>query len=206
MLSIRRIFLLAVLLLLAAATAVSGQRRPVELGLDAMFAFQNPSGSGNNFFTVDGPIGGMNSFTPMHGLRAAFGLTDLISVEPSLGFNLWSETDNALGDEESISRFGFSTSILVHRSADIDRTVPFVGVGGNFINFNASDTDAASQFGAHAFAGLNVPVVDRLAVRFAVGGARFFENDDFSSRWTAFGTLGLSFWPGDGGRVVTAAR
>jgi len=50
-------------------------------------------------------------------------------------------------------------SILVHTSANIDRTVPFVGVGANFINFNASDTDAASQFGAHAFAGLNVLVV-----------------------------------------------
>jgi hypothetical protein len=202
----RSVFTVAVLLLLAGATAVSGQRRPVELGLDAMFAFQNPSGSGNNFFTLDGPIGGMNAFTPMHGLRAAFGVTDLISVEPSLGFNLWSETDNNLGDEQSMSRFGFSTSILVHRSADIDRAVPFVGLGGNFLNFNTSDAAAASQFGAHAFAGVNVPVVDRLAVRFAVGGARFFENDDFDSRWTGFGTVGLSFWPGSGGRVVTAAK
>jgi hypothetical protein len=201
-----RIFSVAVLFSFVGATAAAAQRRPIELGLDALFAWHNPDGPTHHSYLVDGPMGGSALPTAMNGLRAGFSIHNLVTLEPSLGYNLFSQND------ETLSRFGFSTSILLHRSAAIEGPVPFVGIGGSFTAFDyAKDSGCGSefdsickQFGAHSFVGVNVPVVDRLALRVAVGGGRFFENDDFDASWTAFGSVGMSFWPGNSGTIVAS--
>lgn len=194
---IRRAIGFALVIPLVLSSAAEAQRRPIELGIDAMFSFHNPAGADNNLFMVEGPLGGMASLTPVNGLRAAFPLNSWISLEPSVGFNLLSDVGDD-DDGETLSRLGFATSVLVHRSSAIDRVVPFLGFGGNVTRFDFGDgIDPAAQFGAYGFVGMNVPVASRLAFRTTLGGAHFFEDEDtFEARWAAFGTIGLSFWPG----------
>jgi hypothetical protein len=137
-------------------------------------------------FGTAGPIGGFTSFAPLHGIRVGVFVADRISLEPSFGFNL-----SDFGDE-TLTRVGVSLTALVHTTTDFSGPRPFLGVGGNFMAFDFGD-GSVNQFGAHGLIGASLPVVEKLAARLAVGGGRFFENDDVEARWTVFGTVGMSF-------------
>ena len=183
---------------LLVAGPLSAQRGAIELGMDAIFAWHNLDGVDDNLFEIGGPIGGFTTLAPVQGLRAGFFLNDMVSVEPSLGFSLLSTGD------DSLNRLALSLTGLVFTSRDAVRSRPFLGVGGSFSNLGVSDEPSVQQFGVHALAGMKVPVVEKVAFRFAAGGARFFESDEMEARWTVFGTLGLSYTIG--GPMKVASR
>jgi hypothetical protein len=179
------------------AAPASAQRRPIEFGTDAMVAFQEVPGT-NDFWEVNGPIGGILSFVPLQGFRVGFFLSDRFSFEPSIGFNYLSDDE---GDD--MSRLGLSSTLQLQLSDGLSG--PFVGVGGSYGRLSG-DGESAYQFGTHALVGGRALLTSNLYFRASGGAGYSFENDDFNQRWTYFGTVGLSYVVGGPTSVAMGNR
>jgi outer membrane protein W len=181
---IRGLGLAAALSLLAAGSALA-QQGGLELGFDMQFAYVI-NDQADNVFRTTMPIGGTDVGTAQGGFRLGYFFNDQVSIEPSLCFGLVSRSD------ETDVNLGFATLLLYHFTTDPTRIRGFVALGPNVTLLNTADTQ--SQFGATAELGGLFPLMERLAARASVGGAHFFENNNFNSRWSVFSTLGLSFF------------
>lgn len=183
----RRLVTCVTILVVGVATGqdLGAQEGAVELGIDADIGY-NIIFDGDNLFQVSLPFGGGGGDIPraLHGFRAGFFLSDVLSLEPSLAFGFLD------GSGSSLVRFGIATTILHHFSADPTASRFFVGAGPGFNVLK----DIGHQFNGTALVGVKVPLVERLAFRTSVGGAYFFGNEDYRKRLGIFGTLGFSFF------------
>lgn len=175
--------------LLACTRIPANAQRPVEMGIDAMFAIH--SFGGERLLEVSGPMGGMLALGPLQAFRVGFFMNDRVSLEPSVGLNILAEENS-----DALTRFGFSANVLYHFGSVPSRGT-FAGIGGNSMLIKSGD--AASQFGVHALIGQNLALASRVNLRLAAGASHAFENDDFDSRQTYFVTLGVSYLLGGTG-------
>jgi hypothetical protein len=181
-----------VILVLVAAFFISvrpasAQQGVTELGFDMAIAYETES----EIFSVSLPLGGSLAalFGPQGGFRAGFFLGDLVSLEPSLNFQLLS------GNDETEIAVGSSLRILYHFSADATRSRFFLAAGPTFtlVDFGS---DSSTQFGLNGELGVKLPIADRVGTRLGVGYTRGFETDDFGTRNIIYATAGLSMFLG----------
>ena len=171
----------------------SGQRKPIELGLDAALARE----SGDDFSST--------SFTlPVTRLRAGFFLSDKVSLEPSLSFSYASTTNEnpITGDEFTNSGMSYDliVSMLYHFRADRTQSQPylrpFVGLRGFNSDSDRDEFDGSgtqTSFGA-AF-GFKFPVSGRVGTRVEAGYTHHAENEpEFRGTNVIFLGVGLSFF------------
>ena len=158
-------------------------QRPIELGVDGTIA--RVTSDGGDFTTIAVPLGRV---------RAGFYLSDLVSLEPSLGFN-WVDTD--VGSATSLT---LGAGLLYHFKADPAVVRPFIE--GNVqmayqkVSFDADpDLDASdTQFAVGGGVGVKVPMVSRMDLRLEAFVQHAFESDAALSS-TTFGALfGFSFY------------
>jgi hypothetical protein len=170
---------LAVSLGLAASAEA---QRPIELGVDGTIA--RVTSDGGDFTTIAVPLGRV---------RAAFYLSDLLALEPSLGFN-WVDTDG--GSATSLS---LGAGLLYHFKADPAVVRPFVE--GNVqlayekVSVDALDIDESdTQFAVGGGVGVKIPMVSRMDLRLEAFVQHALESGDIPSS-TTFGALfGFSFY------------
>lgn len=175
------------LLLVVATSPVRAQRPTFEIGFDWLFSLSQVDG-GDNVFEVAIPLGGLYSGPqPVGPMRVGFFVSDRVSIEPSVSFNVLDRGD------ESYSRVGVAGHVLVHTSTDRTRVQPFVGVGGSFTSFS-DEEETTSRNGVSALAGIKFPFVERLAIRLSGGTAYFAEDDGEPARWMYFLTAGFSLF------------
>jgi hypothetical protein len=174
--------------MLVAALVVSvrpatAQKGVTELGFDMAFAYETES----QIFSVTLPLGGSLATIvgPQGGFRVGFFLGDLVSLEPSLNFQLLA------GDDDTEVVVGSSLRILYHFSADATRSRFFLAAGPTF-----SLVDSSTQFGLNGELGVKLPIADRIGTRLGVGYTRGFDSDDFNTRNIIYATAGLSMFLG----------
>lgn len=157
-------------------------QRPVELGVDGTIA--RVTSDGGDFTTIAVPLGRV---------RAAFYLSDLLALEPSLGFN-WVDTDAS-----SATSLTLGAGLLYHFKADPTVVRPFIE--GNVqlayekFSVDALDIDESdTQFALGGGLGVKIPMVSRMDLRLEAFVQHALESDEIPSS-TTFGALfGFSFY------------
>lgn len=157
-------------------------QRPIELGVDGTIA--RVTSDGGDYTTIAVPLGRV---------RAAFPLTDVLALEPSLGFN-WVDTDAG-----SATALTLGAGLLYHFKADPTVVRPFIE--GNVqmayekVSVDALDIDESdTQFALGGGVGVKVPMVSRMDLRLEAFVQHAFESDEVLSS-TTFGALfGFSFY------------
>lgn len=172
---------LAGLLILAGATAVDAQQRPIELGMDGGFVFTSPD--------IDGVDSTFDISLPFQYFRVGFFMTDHVSLEPVLSFQRLD-----FGDDVNLTRFSVLGTLLYHFSPDRTRPQFYAQAGGGLEFVDSSEGDSATQWVVGAGAGVKTPVMDHLALRFGLMYLRAFENDDFWAYNAFRGQVGFSFF------------
>ncbi len=171
----------AVVLALGLAARAEAQR-PIELGVDGTLA--RVTSDGGDFTTIAVPLGRV---------RAGFYLSDVLALEPSLGFN-WVDTDGS-----SATSLNLGAGLLYHFKADPAVVRPFIE--GNVqlayekVSVDALDIDESdTQFAVGGGVGVKVPLVSRMDLRLEAFVQHAFESDEVLSS-TTFGALfGFSFY------------
>lgn len=173
----------AITLAVALGLAVRAEaQRPIELGVDGTIA--RVTSDGGDFTTIAVPLGRV---------RAAFYLSDVLALEPSLGFN-WVDTD--VGSATSLD---LGAGLLYHFKADPAVVRPFVegNVRMAYEKLSIDDLDvdeSDTQFAVGGGVGVKVPLVSRLDLRLEGFVQYAFESDELLSS-TTFGALfGFSFY------------
>ena len=173
----------AITLAVSLGLAVSAEaQRPIELGVDGTIA--RVTSDGGDFTTIAVPLGRV---------RAAFYLSDLIALEPSLGFS-WVDTDDA-----SATSINLGAGLLYHFKADPTVVRPFIE--GNVqlayekVSVDALDIDESdTQFAIGGGVGVKIPMVSRMDLRLEAFVQHALESDALFSS-TTFGALfGFSFY------------
>lgn len=162
----------AVLLALALATPAAAQR-PVELGIDGSIARTSFDGFGVTSFEI-----------PITRVRAGFGLSESLALEPSIGLIYLNS------DGESLTTFALGVGLFHHFKTDRTVTRPYLGVTSGLSFVDVSDFDSETDFALGAEGGLKMPMSDRLDFRLGA-----FLERAFDAEATSFGLrFGLSFW------------
>lgn len=178
-------FFLAGLMVSMSSIPAQAQQRVIELGIDGGFVFTSPS--------IDGveTDSRFDIALPVQQLRVGFVVNNQFSVEPSLSFNRLG------GNDFSLSVLGLQANGLYHLSPDRTRPQFYLQGGGGLQRLSASDEGESvsdTQWIAGAGAGVKVPLVDRLAGRFAVVYQRAFESDFEPDSNIIRGQVGFSFF------------
>lgn len=157
-------------------------QRPIELGVDGTIA--RVTSDGGDFTTIAMPLGRV---------RAAFPLTDVLALEPSLGFS-WVDTDAG-----SATALTLGAGLLYHFKADPTVVRPFIegNVQMAYEKVSVDDLDideSDTQFAIGGGVGVKVPMVSRMDLRLEAFVQHAFESDALLSS-TTFGALfGFSFY------------
>jgi hypothetical protein len=188
-LMLRRVILhlMLVAALVVSVRPASAQKGVTELGFDMAIAYETES----EVFSVTLPLGGsLAALTgPQGGFRAGFFLGDMVSLEPSLNFQLLS------GNDETEIAVGSSLRVLYHFSADATHSRIFLAAGPTFTLVDFGN-ESSTQFGLNGELGVKLPIADRIGARLGVGYTRGFESDEFNTRNIIYGTAGLSMFLG----------
>lgn len=157
-------------------------QRPIELGMDGTIA--RVTSDGGDFTTIAVPLGRV---------RAAFALTDVLALEPSLGFS-WVDTDGG-----SATALTLGAGLLYHFKADPAVVRPFIE--GNVqmayekVSVDALDIDESdTQFALGGGVGVKVPLVSRMDLRLEAFVQHALESGDIPSATTFGGLFGFSFY------------
>lgn len=159
-----------------------GQRRPIEIGIDASFVRVSYEGVGG------GQSNDVTSLSiPDQNIRVGFFLSDLVSLETSLSH------EYASYDGRSASDFGFGVGLQYHLNPPIAATSFFLGVDGGVAISDAQD-DSDTRFGVGAQAGFKIKTGERFAVRLAAFFVRAFESDQRLAANGVGVSAGVSFF------------
>jgi hypothetical protein len=170
----------------------------IEIGFDSELSYNMIEDEPDDLFQVSLPVGSGGVFNvprAMGAFRVGFYPSDIVSIEPAVSFSTLSQGDITL------TQLGISTSVLLHHTADAQRTRFFGGLGGGWNLFDYSDSDSDNQLSLCGEVGVKIPATDRLGLRLAGGAARFFDARDdvglgLKPRTALFVTVGLSFMAG----------
>ena len=148
--------------------AVAGQDRPVELGLDMGLALSLT----NEFNGFEQP-NVTQLAVPNPVLRVGIFASDMVSIEPSLQFQL-------LKFEGSDAFYSLSPSlgVLIHFSPDRTRSQVYARPFAGADLVDPGSGDSQSQFHAGAGIGVKLPVGDKLAARLEAAFAHLFKSED----------------------------
>lgn len=167
------------LLLLGLPAALHAQDgRPIELGLDAGVSVMIPDGGGDNVTSAG---------IPASRFRVGFFVSDIVALEPTLGFALVSSGG------ETVTAAEFIFAGLFHFTADPSRPRAYFRAGGglSFVDvFDENDT----QFGALGGIGVKLPAGDQFAVRIEGNFGRTFASSDRTAASTIQILVGFSFF------------
>jgi hypothetical protein len=177
--------------LLLAGTA-RAQQGVTEIGFDMALAYETES----EIFSVSVPFGGTfgTLVGPQGGVRVGFFLSDALALEPTVSFQLVSESGGDFGDGETSTALGSAVKLVYHFRTDPAASRFFVAGGPTFTWVDLGDS--STQFGLAGELGVKLPIADRIGARLAAGYMHGFENDDFGSRNVIYGTAGLSVFLG----------
>jgi hypothetical protein len=179
--------------LAATGTAVA-QARPIELGMDAAFAYD------------DGDDASVTSLTiPVPRLRVGFFIGDAVSLEPffSLRYTRVNVDSPVLGDEtQSFTEYDLGLGMLFHFASDRTRSQPYLRPFFGIRGFSSDDDDdfeeddlSGTQPVIGAAFGLKLPSTSRFGTRLEAGFARRFEDEpSLEESNQIFLSFGLSFF------------
>lgn len=176
-------FVAAGLVILAGAIPTQAQEGAWEFGVDGGFVLTSVD--------IDGVDNTFDVSLPFQFLRAGVFVTPQISIEPMLGFER-----SDLGDDDSLTSMTLLATGLYHFSADRNQPQFFLQAGGGLDHLRLSfdgDSESDTQWLAGAGAGVKVPVLDRVSLRFSALYLRAFESDVFPTSNQFRGHMGLSF-------------
>ena len=168
------------------------QKPGVELGINFIgFSAINPDGDDNNVsaFNIGTASFGGQSLTSGSGVTAAFYLTEMIAIEPRIGFG--SAKLEGADDATSILSLGVGVPIYLKKSwgkAGGVFVTPFLGY--NSISSGGS-SGGAMHFGADL--GFKGPITEGVFWRGAVGFDMGQENTDADIPLPKMTTIGLQF-------------
>jgi hypothetical protein len=163
-----------------------GQRRPIEIGMDAALSYESADDISQTAFTL-----------PVPRVRIGFFVSEAISLEPifSLQYARTKDDDPIFGGgTSSFTQYDLAVGLLYHFSPDRTRSQvylrPFAGIRG----FSGED-DSASQPMIGAGLGLKFPATNRLGTRLEAGFTHRFEDEPvFNESNQLFLAFGLSFF------------
>ena len=173
----RRLAVIAAVMLGVVLPSVAGAQTPAEIGVDGALST-----------TLDSPRLTTLSI-PLQRLRIGFFTSPRVSIEPYGGLNY--------GSVEGISftDFNFGAGLLYHFGAARSAPQPYVRP---FLEFehSASSSDRETR-GTTAFAlggglGVKIPIANRFAWRLEAALAHTFEADDVRASTSLSGIFGLS--------------
>jgi hypothetical protein len=183
----KRVTVLAALVLFAFASAADAQQKgTIEIGADNAIGYVITS----KFQDADVPDA-LFATIPFGTWRFGFFINETFSIEPGVGFDFVSLTDDAGGamalDFTADVVYNMPSGLLFHAGGIL--TYMRDDPGGDV------DAETASQFGFGAGVGYRYQLVDMLYLRIGARGYYLLESeDDFlpASTWIA-GTFGFSF-------------
>ncbi|MBW8772131.1 MAG: hypothetical protein JF590_02370 [Gemmatimonadetes bacterium] len=176
------------------ARPASAQKPGVELGMNvAGFSMINPDGSGNNVtvFNFGSASTGGASITSGGGISAAFYVSDMIAIEPAIGFGYGKQ--EGVSDAESV--LGLQVGVPIYLKKGWGKAgglfvTPFfamtkVSTGGNSFSQN--------HFGANV--GTKMKLTDNFFWRVQAGFDMGMENlPDFAKSTTIGGAIGINYY------------
>ena len=172
------------------ANTAQAQKPGVELGINLIgFSMINPDGDDNNITAMNigtASFGGL-ALNTGSGVTAAFYLSEMIAIEPQLGWG--SMKLEGADDATSILAIGVGVPIYLKKGwgkAGGLFVTPFVGY-----NSLSSGGESSSQLHFGANAGTKIKIADNLFWRGAVGFDMGQENEDDGIPSTT--TFGLQF-------------
>jgi len=179
---------------LALVTNTAAAQKPgVEIGVNIIgFSAINPDGDDNNVsaFNIGTASFGGQSLTSGSGVTAAFYLTEMIAIEPRIGFG----SAKAEGADDGVSILSLGVGVPIYLKKGWGKAgglflTPFVGY--NSIS-SGGESAGAMHFGADA--GVKMPITEGIFWRGAVGFDMGQENtDDGIPKMTTIGLqLGLT--------------
>ncbi|NIN73002.1 MAG: outer membrane beta-barrel protein [Gemmatimonadetes bacterium] len=183
----KRVTVLAALVLFAFASAAEAQQKgTIEIGADNAIGYVITS----KFQDAEVPDA-LFATVPFGTWRLGFFINEQFSIEPSLGFDFVSLTDDA------------GSAMALDFTADVVYNMPsgLFFHGGGILTYARQDpggdaeTESESQFGFGAGVGYRYQLVDMLYLRIGARGFYLLESEDDglpSSLWIA-GTFGFSF-------------
>jgi hypothetical protein len=166
---LKRVTVLAAMLVFAVFANAQAQGNPIEIGTDAGFTYSITS----EFAGAEQPD--LMSFSlPFTYWRVGFFLNDTWSIEPALGFNYLSVSD----DGPSLYTFDVTANVLYNLASGF-----FVHGGGKLMYIGANegggaDTETAMQFGFGGGAGYRIMMTDMLKLRLGANVFYLLENED----------------------------
>jgi len=157
----RRVGLLLAGLGLAAAGPLSGQGKPIELGIDGGFTTQ----------LTDPKVSTIG--LPVQQVRVGFFATDRVEIEPALAFN-WIKYSG----EDALTTIGLDVGVAVHFSTDTERPRaylrPMVG-----LDHAAAGGSSSTALSAGGGVGVKVPIrsASHLEFRLEAGYIHGFKHE-----------------------------
>jgi hypothetical protein len=159
------------------STRAQAQKPGVELGINFIgFSAINPDGDDNNIsaFNIGTASFGGQSLTSGSGVTAAFYLTEMIAIEPRVGFG----SAKAEGADDGVSILSLGVGVPIYLKKGWGKAggifvTPFVGYSSIS---SGGESAGAMHFGADA--GFKGPISENIFWRGAVGFDMGQENED----------------------------
>jgi len=159
-----------------------------EFGIDAGFNLSILDEQ-DNILTFGLPATDFGSF--LQNLRIGYFTSETFEIESSIGLSYLSQSN------AKFWRLGLTMEGVYNfpRGSDPsdENAIPFLR-GGGILTVWGDDDETLTQLGLGLGVGTKLPLGSQWALRLEIGGARYFENDDFLSHWDVNGSVGFSFF------------